>query len=304
MDKRTISILDGNHWSARAFFALHLSDSKGRNTSVIYGVLDMLNTYIDEHPNDSIVVCWDTSRSKNRTDILSTYKYRRDPKDEAEKASRSDWINQMGIVKEELNYLGVTQVMIEGYEGDELIAGVIKLVNGERHCQIVTSDKDLLQCVNENVSWYDAIKRKTVTKDNFDESIGIKREDFLLYKCLIGDSGDDVPGIRGIGEVRAKQLLTRYHTIDELSNNFSKDKAGQLVFQKKDILERNKRLVDVNEFITEDILKNIEVQLDRAKTIDIEKFLDIAHEYDMYSLIDKIEELKVKYQQLLNRGER
>ena len=302
MDKKVVSIIDGNHFAARAFFALKLSDSKGRNTSAIYGVLDMLNNYIEEYLEHAIVVCWDSTRSKNRTDILPTYKCGRDPKDETARQGRADWINQMQVCKEALTYLGVTQITIEGYEGDELIYGVSKIIEETAISQIVTADKDLLQCVRKDVVWYDPIKKKLVGEWNFEELIGMKKEDFILYKCLTGDSGDDVPGVRGIGEITAKKILGSYHSIEDISANVCKFKKGYDSQVVKDILERNVKLMDVKEFIKEEILIEISGQLWQERSLDMEKFIEIAKEYDMNTLVNTADLMKKRYQSLRNRS--
>jgi len=298
---KTVSIIDGNHFAARAYFALKLSDSKGRNTSAIYGVIDMLNNFIEEFPEHEIVVCWDSSRSKNRTNILPTYKESRDPKDEVARAGRTDWHNQMIVCKEILGYLGVTQIVIDGYEGDELMYGVTKLVGDKKYCQIVTADKDLLQCVSEYVYWYDPIKKKMVTVHNFEELIGMKKDDFILYKCLTGDSGDDVPGVRGIGEITAKKILGNYHTIEDIGNNVGKFKKGKDSEEVKEILKRNVKLMDVREFISEEILIEIDKQMKETRTIDIEKFAEIARDYEMNSLVENLDVMKNRYQKLMER---
>ena len=131
--EKLISLIDGNHFAARAFFALHLNDSKGRNTSVIYGVLDMLQNFIDEYPCDGIVFVWDEGKSENRKNILPTYKESRIPKTEEERVRKLDWINQMLVSREILKSLGVPQIFIKGYEGDELLYALAKIYNEKGH---------------------------------------------------------------------------------------------------------------------------------------------------------------------------
>lgn len=301
---KMISVIDGNHFTARAFFALRLSDSKGRNTSAIYGVIDMLNNFIEEFPCDGIVFVWDEGGSENRKAILPTYKESRIPKDEEEKARKLDWINQMKVCKQILHTLGVPQVGIYGYEGDDMMCALSRIFKTHNIItQIVTSDKDMLQLVDKMVCWTDPLKKKSINEFNFEEELKMKRERFLLYKCLQGDKGDDVPGIPKIGEGRALSLVQKYATIDEIVNNSDVDIAGRTARGQREILERNVKLLDVNQFISEEILQKTRELLKVSLSIDMKKFEEFCKEYEMYSLLGGIERIKTTYQNLKAKNE-
>jgi len=302
--KPVMAIFDGNHLAARCFFALRLNDSKGRNVSAIYGCLESLTDFVREWLPDGVIVCWDEGKSGHRTKVLPSYKHRRKPATEEEVKSIQDRINQMKVVKEMFSYLGIPQVGIPGCEGDDLCL-VLSTIASKADYQslIISSDKDLLQLVNKDVSWYDPVKKLVVKQDNFREVTGLDIKDFVLYKALMGDAGDDVPGIKGIGPGRALKLINKYKTVDELVNN-TDEKEGKYVRGKREELERNLELVDISRAITLDIYQEVVAKLKQSRMVVMQEVIEMLQEYEFKSFLNEIKELTETYANLFTDNER
>jgi len=302
--KKTCYIIDGNHLAFRAHCTLHLSDSKGRNTSTIYGVSEMLGGLVREYLPDALVICWDYGKSQNRKNILPTYKSSRVPKTEEERKGKEEFYVQLDDVKRIVRGFGIPQVQIQGYEGDELIYTVAKMSQKIGYISgIVTSDKDMLQLVDSDTFWLEPIQKRIVTPENFREVLGIAREDFLLYKCLIGDAGDDIPGIRGVGEVTAKKMLQKYHSIDDLVSNNEEDRRARLIRGQREILERNMKLVDLQQFISPEILIEVRNSIKEVHPVDCFKLKEIFTDYEFKSLLNELPELETLYTDLWNKNQ-
>ncbi len=299
-----VSLIDGNHLAARSFFALNLSDSKGRGTSAIYGVVDMLNTYLQEKQPDGLIVCWDFGKSENRRQVYSDYKCRRAPANEEEAKKIADRCNQMNVCKEILKTLGIPQVQKWQYEGDELLYATSLVVSTIKDYKsvIVTSDKDLLQVVDSQTIWYDPIKDKYVRIDNFEQEIGIPKSKFLLRKCLMGDDGDDVPGIPKIGEKRAFNLAMKYNTLEEIASNTGITKEEQLARGHLEEMLRNKRLVDLKEFITPEIVEEVRNRIKEPLELDVFKLEEIFKDYEFASFLANLETVVEPYKELMQKN--
>ncbi len=303
-EHKIVAIIDGNHLAFRAFCALNLATATGKGTSVIYGVLEMLNNFIEEYKPAGLIVCWDYGKSEYRKKVYEGYKASRVAKTEEEKNKKEDFILQCNVVKEILQSLGIPQIQRYGFEGDDMLYGVTcALKNTGVDCLIVTSDKDLLQLVKGKICWLDPIKKKFVNEANFTEQVGIPQEKFLLKKILMGDDGDDVPGVKGIGEVRAQRLAMKYDTLVGLSKNTGLTKEEQLVRGQLEILERNAKLVDISITMTEEVVGDIIRTLKESRVIDEAKFVEFLQTYEMQSLLNVKTELIERYELMRQKNE-
>jgi DNA polymerase-1 len=303
--KKIVAIFDGNHLSMRAFCALSNLSSHGKSTTVIYGVLEMLNSFLDEFQPEGLVVCWDFGKSEYRTKVYPEYKCRHKDVTEEDKLRKEDFYRQVGVVKCALDMLGIPQVQKFGFEGDDMICGTCDaLFNTDVEKMIVSSDKDLLQLVGGRVSWLDPIKKKFVDENNFEAQIGLPKSKFLLRKCLMGDDGDDVPGVKGIGEIRALRLALKYNTLEELSNNTGITKEEQLVRGQLEILERNAELVNIECAVGLEVLRDIILILKTNRTIKGEDFALTLREYEINTMSNGIDRILETYSELLKRNER
>jgi 5'-3' exonuclease len=183
-----------------------------------------------------IVFCWD-SKSSKRTELFPGYKKKRSQKykewDEKELRRENAFRKQMKILRRVyLKQIGYKNVFCQkGYEADDLMASVSYHLPEGDEAVIITSDQDLLQCIRHNVTFYDPRKNKMMTLQKFKKKYGIIPEQWVIVKMYAGCSTDEVPGIRGIGEVRAIKFLQG--ELKETSVVFQKIEAGRAAIIKQ-----------------------------------------------------------------------
>lgn len=226
--KKKILLVDGMALLFRGFFATSfrnqfMYNEKGIPTNGVFQFLryflDGINTFKPTH----VIACWDMGSQTFRTDIYEKYKANRgDPPEEL--------IPQFDLVKEAVDIFNIPNVGIENYEADDIIGTLARKYQNEAEVIILTGDLDMLQLVDDHVSV--AIMRKGLSnyevfnKNNFLEKKGILPEQIVEFKGLTGDSADNYPGIKGIGEKTALKLLTKYRTMDDILLNLNEHTKG------------------------------------------------------------------------------
>lgn len=257
----TTLLVDGNHLLCRCAFIpelQRLQTHKGKPTGVTFGFLRVLRATLRRFKATSCVVVWDAGRSVRRLEIYPEYKANRDEKPKPEALVNA--AEQLPDIQEILPYLGVKQLMMNGYEGDDLLCLLVQLIDKDEDIVVITDDKDLLQLVAVNVSVYRPVANELIDVHNFTGEVGIPVELFTLRKAIEGDSSDNINGVRGVGEKTANKLLkeTFYDEEDEEWVDFDKHsllkehcaghktKTARKVADGWKIVERNLELVDLN----------------------------------------------------------
>lgn len=243
MPKNKILLLDSNSLMHRAYHALpNLKSSKGLYTGAIYGFLSILLRLIKEQEPTHIAAAFDLKGPTFRHEMYDKYKATRKPMDE-------ELRQQVEPLKDLIRAMGIKIVALQGYEGDDILGTLSKKFDDE--CIIVTGDRDSFQLVNEStkvfwtkkgVSDIEVYDVDRLLQDGFTVS------QFIDYKALRGDTSDNVPGISGIGEKTAKQLLDEYGSLDNILANAEniKGKLGQNVQQGKEIALLSRKLVTID----------------------------------------------------------
>lgn len=213
----TLIIIDGNSIVNRAFYGVRaLSSTSGVPTNAIYGFLNIMQKYIDEYKPQYLCVAFDLKAPTFRHKMYDLYK--------AQRTGMPDELAvQLPYLKSILSAMNVTQLSLEGYEADDIIGTVGRICeeNGIS-CGIVTGDKDDLQLAGENTSVLLTTTRmgQTTTQkldaNGVFEKYGVTPSEFICVKALMGDPSDNIPGVRGIGEKTAFELIKRFHTLDTL----------------------------------------------------------------------------------------
>jgi 5'-3' exonuclease len=211
-----VLIVDGNNMAYRALHTLSLSH-RGKDTSITFGVLKMLEGLMKAHGPRSIIVCWDGGKSYRKR-LYPEYKEHR-TKDER------DWDDVYRQMDELADYalpmLGILSVKAVGIEADDLIAQAARMCADRPY--IVSTDDDFLQCVDNRVSVINPVKGTIITADNFEKETKVPLGFYLIYKILVGDSSDNIPGVRGIGPKTASTF------VKELQLLCSKDMRGDYI---------------------------------------------------------------------------
>ena len=225
--------LDGNSLAYRAFFALpeDMSNASGQATNAVYGFTTMLLTLVKDHKPDGLVVVFDRPEPTFRHEAIPEYKAQR------EKAPET-LIQQLGIIRELLDALGIAWLEMPGFEGDDIIATIAtRAENESRDVIVVTGDRDSYQLVRDPHVRVLYNKRGVSDYALYDEAgilerTGVTPALYAEYAALRGDPSDNLAGIPGVGEKTAAKLMTQYGSIDAViaaaNEQTPKLKAGLL----------------------------------------------------------------------------
>lgn len=206
-------LIDGSSYLFRAFYALpHLSNSKGTPTNAIYGFTQMLLKVLKEHQPTYLAIVFDSKAPTFRSEIYQAYKANRPPMPEALSL-------QIPYIKKIIEGYRIATLEKEGYEADDLIATVAKKVSPEIEIVIITGDKDILQLVNDRITVYDTMKDKKFGIKEVKERFGVEPEKIVEVMGLAGDPIDNIPGVPGIGEKTAIELIQKFGSIENLLNH-------------------------------------------------------------------------------------
>lgn len=196
-----------------------------------------------------VIVCFDYGKSVYRSEILPEYKgTRKKPETEEEISHFEEFFAVLNQLPDELDE---EVLKFRGIEADDLIAyGVMNLSERYEHTWIISSDRDLLQLLDDNVSIFNMFSRKEITKDSLFEETGLTPEEYMMSRIIEGDKGDNIIGIEGIGPKRAQGLVKEYKTLDNLLSKLpikGKSKYITNLNAGADTLRINKKLIALKE---------------------------------------------------------
>lgn len=230
-------IVDGNSIAYRAYYALpFLSNHEGKPSGAIYGFANLLIKLLEQTNPDYVVVAFDHARKTFRNEIYAEYKMQRKPTPE-------ELLAQLPIIREMTSLMGIKVIERAGIEADDIIGTTSKLFDGEKI--ILSGDRDLLQLIDKDTTVW--LTKKGISEvDKVDEGrlaelFGIKPYQIIELKALMGDTSDNIPGVKGVGEKTALSLLEKYTTIENLYEHIDEEK-GKL----KEKLELNKELAFIS----------------------------------------------------------
>lgn len=206
------------------------------------------------------IVCFDFGKSYYRMDMHEEYKgTRKKPKEEEEIKKYEAFFAVLNDLPDQLDE---EVLKFRGVEADDILAWITQNVS-ERydHTWIISSDKDLLQLVDDNVSVFNIFGRKEVTKQSLMDDLGIEPSEFMLSRIIEGDKSDNIIGIEGIGPKRAQGLAKEYKTLDNLINALpikGRAKYIQNLNAGKDTLIRNEKLINLKKYCEDAIVSGKE----------------------------------------------
>ena len=215
-----LMVIDGNSIINRAFYGIRMLTTKdGTPTNAVYGFLTILQKLLAEENPDGLCVTFDLKGPTFRHEQYDQYKAHRRPMPE-------ELATQMPIIKEVLDRMNVPRYELQGFEADDLIGTIAaKSHDADWQCVIVTGDKDDLQLVTDKVtvklvtSRMGQTKTEDYTPQKVQEVYGFGPRQIIDLKALMGDSSDNIPGVPGVGEKTAMDLIQRYGTIEEIYSN-------------------------------------------------------------------------------------
>lgn len=207
--------IDGNSIINRAFYGVRLLTTKdGRYTNAVYGFINILNKLLESEKPDGVAVAFDLKAPTFRHKKYDAYKAGR-------KGMPAELAEQMPVMKEWLKLAGYTCIECEGYEADDILGTLSRLCeeNGDE-CVIATGDRDSLQLISDKTRvLLTATRMGRPEIINYDkaalkEKYGLTPPEMIELKSLMGDSSDNIPGVAGVGEKTAADLISRFHSID------------------------------------------------------------------------------------------
>lgn len=212
--------LDGNSIINRAFYGIKLLTTKdGRYTNAVYGFINILNRLIETEKPDGVAVAFDLKKPTFRHKMYGEYKAGR-------KGMPNELAQQLPVMKEWLTLAGYTCIECETYEADDIL-GTLSALCEKRgdECVIATGDRDSLQLISDSTRvLLAATKMGKPEIINYDkaalyEKYGLTPDEMIELKSLMGDSSDNIPGVAGVGEKTATDLISRFHSIDYIYEN-------------------------------------------------------------------------------------
>lgn len=305
MSRKRIFLIDATAFCYRAFYAFSgLATSFGQPTNAIFGFVNILNKILREHKPDYVAICFDVSRDTFRQKKFAEYKIQRPPMPD-------DLVSQMSLIRDIVKAYNLKIFEKEGFEADDVIATLAKLGKAQGlDVVIVSSDKDILQLVEDRVKVFSPYKDEGTLYDEekVKERFGVASEIIPDVISLMGDATDNIPNIPGIGEGFALKLIQEFGSLDNLLQNIDKVKQEKIKNTLKEnikTLELNKELVVLDKNIELDFkLEDLKVvepnyqELARIfKHLEFKKFLQalpIKEEAQAVIEIDNIEDNKVK----------
>ncbi len=234
-------LIDGSGFIFRAYYGYPpMNREDGTPVNAVYGFCVMVNKLIQETDADLVGVIFDSGRTTFRNDIYPAYKANRDDPPE-------DLRPQFSLIRDACKAYNIPSLDMEGFEADDLIASYTKIATAQGYkVSIVSNDKDLMQLVNDDVTMFDAMKNKTIARDQVFEKFGVYPERVIDVQSLAGDSSDNVPGVPGIGVKTASLLINEYGDLDTLlsrADEIKQTKRRENLIQYADDAYLSRRLV-------------------------------------------------------------
>ena len=221
-DRPRLFLVDGSSYIFRAFYAIrHLSNSKGLPTNAIFGFTQMLLKVLKEHQPDYLAVVLDSKAPTFRSEIYKEYKANRPAMPEA-------LVLQIPYIRRIIEEYQIATLEMEGYEADDLIGTVAKGLAPEVDVVIITGDKDILQLVSDRIQVYDTMKEKRFGVEEVVQRFGVKPEQVVEVMGLAGDPIDNIPGVPGIGEKTAIELIKIFGSIENLLTHLDQVRQKKL----------------------------------------------------------------------------
>ncbi len=206
-------LIDGSGYIYRAYFAIrHLSNSKGEATNAVYGFINMLLKVVREQQPDHLAVVFDSRGPTFRHQLYPQYKANR-------AAMPEDLVPQVPLIKEVVRAFNMPAIELAGFEADDIIATLAKrFAAAGMEVTVVTGDKDLMQIVAERITLLDTMKDQASGLAEVAARFGGTPAQVVEVQALAGDSSDNVPGVPGIGEKTAVELIREFGTVEQLLN--------------------------------------------------------------------------------------
>jgi len=275
-------LIDGHSYFYRAFHAIKgLSNSKGFPTNAIFGFTNMLFKLLREKKPDAIAIVLDSSEPTERHRIYEDYKAQRPE-------TPNDLVVQIPHIRKIIEAFRIPSFVMPGYEADDILCTLAKKAAVEGiDVYILSSDKDMMQAVGNRIKIYDPMKEIVIDEAAVVERFGVAPGRVAEVMALTGDAIDNIPGVKGIGDKTAKDLISSVGSLNELlahPDKIKNDRMRKMISESLDIIRLSKTLATID--------FDLPVEVDMKDLVtrepDWPALLHIFSEFELKSLIRMI----------------
>jgi len=246
-DRETIYLLDGSSYIHRAYHAIrNLQNAKGFPTNAIFGFTKMILKLLSDKKPDYLAIVFDMKGPTFRHEIYEAYKANRPPMPE-------DMVVQQPFIREVVKNLGIAMLQESGFEADDIIGTLARVGESEGfNVVVISGDKDFRQLISPRISMWDTMKDKITDYDSLKAAYGFEPEKFIDVMGLSGDSSDNIPGVRGVGEKTAVSLVQEFGSFEGVFENLGeikKKKLKETLGVSRDVALLSRKLVTIDRFV-------------------------------------------------------
>jgi DNA polymerase-1 len=278
-----VFLIDGSGFIFRAFHGLPpMVNPNGTPVNAVFGFTKMLMKLLEGTKADHIAVIFDRARKTFSSDIYANYKAHRPPPPD-------ELIPQFELVREATRAMNVPAIDMEGFEADDLIATYAKQAATDGAAvTIVSSDKDLMQLVDDNITMFDPMKNKIIGPEEVFEKFGVEPKLVIDVQALAGDSADNVPGVQGIGIKTAALLINEYGTLDDVLARAGEIKQNK---RRENLIEQADMALISRDLVTLKVDVPIDIPLSSfgVKQPDPETLISFLRDQGFKSLVTTLE---------------
>ncbi len=297
-DRKTIYLLDGSSYIHRAFHAIrNLQNAKGFPTNAIFGFTQMILKLLADKKPELLAIVFDMKGPTFRHEIYEAYKANRPPMPE-------DMVVQLPFIRKVVKNLGIAMLEESGFEADDIIGTLARAGESEGfNVVVISGDKDFRQLIGPRISMWDTMKDKITDYDSLKAAYGFEPEKFIDVMGLSGDSSDNIPGVRGVGEKTAVSLVQEFGSFEGVFENLGdikKKKLKETLGVSRDVALLSRKLVTIDRFVP------ISTDLDDLKVREPsrEALADIFRDLEFRDLWDRFasrgEAVPTEYELCLN----
>lgn len=279
---KVLFLVDGSSFLYRAYYGLRpLHTSKGMAVHAVYGFCRMVKKLIDKYDVHHIVLVWDSKGKTERHEMFDGYKQTR-------QAAPSDLFEQKEYIIKFAELVGLEQLSLSGAEADDLMYSLAKKANASGYqAVIVSSDKDMRQAISDQIVTLDPFRDTIYDEQKCKERYGFEVEKLPFFFALLGDASDNIPGVKGIGQKGATELVQQFKSLQDLYDNIDqvkKERIKKLLLESKDNAFLSEKLFLLKLYGVTTSLKDIEFEEKNWA-----KALPLFQELEFKSFVKEIE---------------
>ena len=282
---KSLYLIDGSSYIFRAYYGIRqfLSTSKGFPTNALYGFINMLQKVVKDEKPDYLAVTFDSKEKTFRHEMYADYKANRE-------APPEDLAKQFPFFEPLVQAFNIHSVRVPGFEADDIMGTLAKKGTEEGlQVVIVSGDKDMMQLIGPDIRMLDTMKNKWFDIEGVEEKFGVPPDRVIEVMGLMGDSSDNIPGVKGVGPKTATELIRKFGSIDTLYERIDevdKQKLREKLVQDKEMALLSRQLVTINTSMELEFkLENL--KLKPPNNTDLKKLFS---EFEFSSLLGELED--------------